>query len=186
MFPVRLSHDFSRQPQFALKSWRVPLDPPRPPSIDSLLRRARGASRLKPHREALRGSGRSAGVVDESIPGSAKCWSDLSRAQSEPRKLSLLRKKSSQFAGRPFPTPLTPLDTAPRFAIAPSWLRPSEGSTAGITRKGEVSRRTGTKGEASSVRFLLRKRHRASTSALGYGCPSRHRPQTAPFRSRTP
>jgi len=39
------------------------------------LRRARDATRTKPSREAVRGSGRSAGEVDESAPGSAKSWS---------------------------------------------------------------------------------------------------------------
>ena len=40
------------------------------------LRRARDATRTKPSREAVRGSGRSAGEVDESAPGSANSWSD--------------------------------------------------------------------------------------------------------------
>jgi len=50
-------------------------------------------------------------------------------------------------------------------AIAPSWLRPSEGSPIGITRKGEVSRRAGANGDAGSVRFAMR----AFASLAGVG-----------------
>jgi hypothetical protein len=50
------------------------------------LRRARDATRTKPSREAVRGSGRSAGEVDESAPGSANPWSCSCRAHGARRK----------------------------------------------------------------------------------------------------
>ena len=92
-------------------------------AVDSPLRRARGASRTKPHRAALRGSGRSAGVVDESVPGSANCWSDLCRACTTSCNLVLLRKKRSQIAPSPSGRTLTARLRPPRVAIVPSWLR---------------------------------------------------------------
>ena len=92
-------------------------------AVDSSLRRARGASRTKPHRAALRGSGRSAGVVDESVPGSANCWSDLCRACTTSCNSVLLRKKRSQIATSLFGAVLTRHWCPPRVAIAPSWLR---------------------------------------------------------------
>ena len=56
----------------------------RPPPRRFLLRRARSASRSKPGRAAVRGSGTSAGVVDESATGSANFWSGSELAR-EPR-----------------------------------------------------------------------------------------------------
>src|SRR5918996_2824877 len=50
------------------------LDPRTADALDSLLRRARSASRLRPHRAAVRGSGRSPGTVDESETGSANLF----------------------------------------------------------------------------------------------------------------
>jgi hypothetical protein len=49
-------------------------------AVASLLHRARGASRSKPSREAVRGSGRSAGRGDESATGSVNFWSRTLRA----------------------------------------------------------------------------------------------------------
>jgi hypothetical protein len=62
------------------------------------LRRARDASRTKLSRKAVRGSGRSAGEVDESAPGSANPWSRPCRAHKALRKYVRLVKKSSQRA----------------------------------------------------------------------------------------
>ena len=53
----------------------IPLAPPALVSIEFRLRRARDATRTKPSRETVRGSGRSPGGVDESAPGSANSWS---------------------------------------------------------------------------------------------------------------
>jgi hypothetical protein len=91
--------------------------------VDSSLRRARGASRTKPHRAALRGSGRLVGVVDESVPGSANSWSDLCRTCTTSCNLLLLRRKTSQIATSASAGVLTLPGRAPRVAIAPSWSR---------------------------------------------------------------
>ena len=69
-FPVMSLQTFAICGKVALGT----LDRRHLPSIDFCLRRARGVSRTKPHREAVRGSGESAGAVDENVPGSAKCW----------------------------------------------------------------------------------------------------------------
>ena len=75
------------------------------------LRRARDASRTKLSRKAVRGSGRSAGEVDESAPGSAKPWSCLGRAHGGQRKYVRIVKKNPQRAGIAVRARLTP---APR------------------------------------------------------------------------
>jgi hypothetical protein len=66
--------------------------------VDCRLRRARDASRTKLSREAVRGSGRSAGKVDESAPGSANPWSHPCRAHGAQRKYVRVVKKTSQRA----------------------------------------------------------------------------------------
>jgi hypothetical protein len=63
---------------------RLPLDRRRSGAVLSRLRRARSASRTKPHRAAVRGSGKSVGVADESETGSAKPWSGVSLRQGFP------------------------------------------------------------------------------------------------------
>src|SRR5262249_1869472 len=60
---------------------------------------------------------------DESVPGSANCWSNLSRACTTSCNFVLRRKKRPQFATSPFATLLTHHLCLPRVAIAPSWLR---------------------------------------------------------------
>ena len=120
--PRRTTLVASRHPQIAPNSCPAPLIR-NESAVDSSLRRARGASRTKPHRAALRGSGRSAGVVDESVPGSANCWSDLCRARATSCNLVLLRKKRPQIAKSPLRRTLTRRWRPPRVAIAPSWLR---------------------------------------------------------------
>src|SRR5215211_2937445 len=66
--------------------------------VDCRLRRARDASRTKLSREAVRGSGRSAGKVDESAPGSANPWSHPCRAYGAQRKYVRFVKKNPQRA----------------------------------------------------------------------------------------
>ena len=58
-------------------------------ALDSLLQRARDASRSSPLREAVGGSRKSVGVADESAPGSLNLW----RKKSGPRERPGLRAK---------------------------------------------------------------------------------------------
>jgi len=88
------------------------------------LRRARDATRTKPSREAVRGSGRSAGEVDESAPGSAKPWSRLVRAQASRRNIVLLVKKHSQTADFAIGSDLTAHEPRRSVPIAPRTERP--------------------------------------------------------------
>src|SRR5438874_7492748 len=71
------SNDFDLGTQVAnCEGFLVPRPCNRPErTLECRLRRARSATRSKPHREAVRGSGRSAGEVDESATGSANSWS---------------------------------------------------------------------------------------------------------------
>ena len=83
------------------------------------LRRARDASRTKLSRKAVRGSGRSAGEVDESAPGSAKPWSCLGRAHGVRRKCVRSVKKNPQRAEIAVRARLTPVPLPRSVLIAP-------------------------------------------------------------------
>ena len=144
-------------------------------TVDSSLRRARGASRTKPHRAALRGSGRSAGVVDESVPGSANCWSDLCRARTKKCNLVLLRKKRPQIATSPSRRAFTRRLRPPRVAIAPSWLRRRLKAHQAATPFGEWSVGEPDESAAGSVRFCVGAKNRLP------GCPNWQSVQRATF-----
>src|SRR4029079_11751027 len=63
---------------------RRPLDPPCPAPLGLLLHRARGASRSKSGTEAVRGSGRSTGRVDESATGSVSFFGPAHSSAAPP------------------------------------------------------------------------------------------------------
>jgi hypothetical protein len=82
-----------RRTQTAVFSRAPGLEEAWPPGLDFHLRRARSASRSKPSREAVRGSGRSAGSGDESATGSANFFCPWSRRASSTNRLPARSKR---------------------------------------------------------------------------------------------
>lgn len=140
--------------------------------ILSPLRRARDATRTKPHREAVRGSGRSPGVVDESAPGSANSWSDVQSTRSGLQQTSLFTERS-QFAGFSVEARLTQAIFVPRVADAPSTERPRlRGSSKGNRASGGRSEGSDG-GDTDSVHFLCANSAGAVTRADNPAAPCR-------------
>ena len=107
------------------------------------LRRARDASRTKLSREAVRGSGRSAGKVDESAPGSANPWSCSGRARCDWRNCVRRVRNCSQTAEIAFPLRLTDSLGGRRVLIAPRTERLRLMALRQADASAEVSRKAG-------------------------------------------
>jgi hypothetical protein len=128
--------------------------------VDCRLRRARDATRTKLSREAVRGSGRSAGKVDESAPGSANPWSHPCRAHGAQRKYVRVVKKSSQRADFAFHLFLTRPPRGPSLTSAPRTEHRRLMGSRRTAASAAVSRETGRRGHRlgaflRSFSFLL-------------------------------
>ena len=92
-------------------------------ALDSLVHRARSASRSKPLLRAVGGSRRFTGEVDESATGSVNFWSDPFGAHGTNGNFAMRTQKFSQIAGSSVSTPLHCRRDRSRFALAPSTER---------------------------------------------------------------
>ena len=116
------------------------------------LRRARDATRTKLSREAVRGSGRSAGEVDESAPGSANPWSHPCRAHEALRKYGCKEKFAK--SGNMVPEPLDEAVSSPSVPGAPRTERPRLMALRQAVASAAVSRGAGRRSTGPRCIFV--------------------------------